>query len=239
MTERTYEGGELALFSRATRWKSYWAAKVAAFVRGRVLEVGAGIGSNAEALAMQPAPNWTLLEPDRSLCDRIEERIRTGKLPGRHQVVCGVLEDLPATSVFDTILYIDVLEHIEDDRGEVKQALQRLSTGGHLIVLAPAYQTLFSAFDQSIGHHRRYSRRRLLDLVPVEAQPVAAYYLDSVGVVLSAANRFLLRQAMPTPASIALWDKAVVPLSRFVDPLLGFNAGRSVVVVWSKTAAPV
>jgi SAM-dependent methyltransferase len=237
MTERSYEGSELALFGQAIRWKAYWAEAIGPFLKGRVLEVGAGIGSNLAALQTAPVVDWTLLEPDRGLCDRIGQRIAIGELPGKARAICGIMRDLPPTPDFDTVLYIDVLEHIEDDRGEVEQAIQRLSPRGHLIILSPAYQALFSAFDAAIGHHRRYSRRSLLALAPPQAKLVKAFYLDSLGVLPSMANRFLLRQSMPTPASITFWDRAIVPLSRFIDPLIGFNAGRSVVAVWSKEAA--
>jgi SAM-dependent methyltransferase len=157
-----------------------------------------------------------------------------GEVPAFARVVCGNIRDLPAESPFETILYIDVLEHIEDDRGELEQAALRLAPGGHLVVLAPAYQTLFSDFDAAIGHHRRYSRDALIALAPPQTKLARAFYLDSVGVLLSIANRFLLRRSMPTAASIALWDRAIVPLSRLFDRLVGFNVGRSVVIVWSK-----
>lgn len=68
--------------------------------------------------------------------------------------------------------------------------------------------------------------------MPKELQPVMLKYLDSVGIMLSAANRTLLRKKMPSVRDIAVWDRWVVPVSRVLDPLLGFTVGKSVVGVW-------
>ena len=111
------------------------------------------------------------------------------------------MASLPSEDRFDTILYVDVLEHIEDDRGELAGAAARLRTGGHVVVLAPAHQALYSPFDKAIGHFRRYSHRSLLAAAPSTLQPVAAYYLDAVGMAASLANRLLLRASMPSPTT--------------------------------------
>jgi len=101
-------------------------------------------------------------------------------------------------------------------------------------VLAPAHQKLFSPFDEAIGHFRRYSRRSLLAVASRSLQLVGAYYLDSVGMTASLANRLLLRASMPTRGQIMFWDRFLVPVSRVVDPLLGYGVGKSVVAVWTR-----
>jgi SAM-dependent methyltransferase len=235
-TERAYEGSELSLFSKAVNWKAYWSAKLAPFVKGRVLEVGAGMGANAAGLGIHHGGEWTLLEPDSALCEEIRGKVRRGELPQQTRVIRGVLRDLALAPAFDTIVYIDVLEHIEDDRGELAEAVYRLNPGGHLIVLSPAYQLLFSPFDAAIGHHRRYDRVSLLAIAPPGLRLVKAFYLDSLGLLLSFTNRFLFRRSMPTPTTILVWDSIIVRLSRLTDPVLGFSAGRSVIAVWAKSS---
>jgi len=59
-------------------------------------------------------------------------------------------------------------------------------------------------------------------------------YLDAVGVFLSFANRLLLRQNNPTDAQIRFWDTRIIPISRRVDPLLGYRTGRSILAIWEK-----
>src|SRR5690606_36346669 len=125
--------------------------------------------------------SWTCIEPDGYLVKELDEL--EAALPLR--VVRGDLSALRPVERFDTLLYIDVLEHIEDDRGEVERALARLRPRGHLVVLAPAHQALFSAFDESVGHYRRYDRRSLRALPHPGAELVDCRYLDSVGVLAS------------------------------------------------------
>lgn len=146
----------------------------------------------------------------------------------------GVVADLPEAELFDTIIYADVLEHIEDDRGELERAARHLAPGGHIIVLSPAHQWLFTPFDTAIGHFRRYDRRSLGAVRPPGTEQVRLFYLDSVGVLASAANRFLLGSAHPTRAQIQTWDRLMVPASRLIDPLFGRNLGKSIIGVWRR-----
>ena len=66
-----------------------------------------------------------------------------------------------------------------------------------------------------------------------------AFYADSLGVVLSLANKLLLRQAMPTARQIRTWDRLVVPVSRVLDPIVRFSFGRSVIAVYRRPPASV
>ena len=234
VSARTYEGSELELFEGAHNWKAYWADKVRPFVRGNALEVGAGIGANLANFKELDGVRWTLLEPDPALCDAIRLKIECSQLPADAQVICGMLRDLPPASSFNPILYIDVLEHIENDRAEIDAAAERLAADGHLIVLSPAYQAVYSPFDAAIGHYRRYDRQSLLSLTPPTLKPVGAFYLDSLGLALSAVNRFIARQSAPTPATIKVWDSSIVPLSRIADVIVGYRVGRSIIAVWKK-----
>ena len=126
-SERDYEGTELELFQAAVNWKAYWSDKVAPYVRGAALEVGAGLGANIANFRGKSGVQWTLLEPDRAMCEEMSGRARAGQLPPGTEIVCGMLADLPAGRTYDSILYIDVLEHIEDDRAELERAAARLA----------------------------------------------------------------------------------------------------------------
>ncbi len=230
-SEFKYAGSELDLFEKARNWKAYWRSQIAAFVRGQVLEVGAGIGANTLTLAGLDYERWTCLEPDAALAARIA-------LPpgGRHGAAAGTIDDLPADAKFDAILYIDVLEHIEDDHAEMARAAARLKPSGALIVLSPAHPFLFTPFDAAIGHFRRYTRASLHQAAPATLSLEKLVYLDAAGMLASAGNRLLLRSAMPTERQILTWDRLLVPVSRVIDPIFAGRVGKSVLGVWRKQA---
>jgi 2-polyprenyl-3-methyl-5-hydroxy-6-metoxy-1,4-benzoquinol methylase len=173
------------------------------------------------------------MEPDIQLIEAL------GHSRGSHgepKVVASTIDAFAESSGFDSILYIDVLEHIEDDAGELRRASARLAPGGKLIVLSPAHNVLYSEFDRAIGHFRRYSSRSLRRLTPDGMRLVAMRHLDSAGLILSLGNRLLLRQNQPTPRQIRFWDRVIIRMSRRIDPLIGYTAGRSIIAVWERGA---
>lgn len=234
-TPYTYVGSELDLFSSATRWKSYFRKQIASYIGKDVLEVGAGLGGTTKILCNGKQDRWVCLEPDRSLADRLEAEIAGGKLPACCRSEVGTLESSLKDERFDTILYMDVLEHIEEDAAEMARAASRLVPGGHVIALSPAHNWLFTKFDESIGHCRRYSRDTLRAIAPADLELVRLDYLDSVGFFASLANRVLLKQSMPTRKQIAVWDRFMVPISTWVDPIVRRRAGKSVLGIWKKS----
>jgi SAM-dependent methyltransferase len=234
VSDFTYIGSELELFATATVWKSYLRQRLSPYLGADVLEVGAGLGGTARFLCRGDHNRWVCLEPDPALAGQVEQTIREGGLPPCCSTVVGTLDQLRSAPPFDTIVYIDVLEHIEDDRGELARAALLLEPGGHVIVLAPAHNWLYTPFDKVIGHYRRYSRPALRALTPRALKLVRMDYLDSVGLLASLANRLVLRQSMPTRRQIVVWDKGMVPLSRLLDPILGHNVGKSVLGIWKQ-----
>lgn len=130
MSEQEYQGKELDLFAEAPNWKFYWGSIIRPFLGTDVLEVGAGIGTNGAVLCPGQMGRYVCLEPDPKLAERID--CSSGKeKPGRKkEVFVGTLRDLPAEERFDSILYIDVLEHIDNDKEELALAAAQLRRGG-------------------------------------------------------------------------------------------------------------
>lgn len=228
----TYEGTELELFQHATNWKRYWSAQVGAFVSGRVLDVGCGFGVNAGYLANERIVSYTFLEPDQDLLVHVADRSGLPTSIPAHRIhgTTGTIED----GRFDTLLYIDVLEHIADPSAELARAASLLDTGGHLIIVVPAFQFLYSPFDMAIGHYRRYTKAMLRTQLPVTFKEVHLRYLDSAGLLLSLGNKILLRRAAPTAGQITFWDTYIVPCSRITDRVTMNSFGRSLVAVYQK-----
>jgi hypothetical protein len=196
--------------------------------------VGAGLDSLTNYLSDQDHIWWLCIDPDANHISHLEGLIGAHKLPPCCEARCGVLADLDANKRADTIIYIDVLEHIEDDEGEVRVAATHLATGGHIVMLSPAFNFLYSPFDKAIGHQRRYARKDAGRLTARSLTLKRVFFLDSVGYFVSAVNRLIMRSSQPSVRQIQLWDKAIVPVSTFTDKIFSRLFGRSVVMVWQR-----
>jgi SAM-dependent methyltransferase len=235
VTAQPYVGSELDVFALASHWKAYYTRFIAPFFGRSVLEVGAGLGATTAVICDGSQDDWLCIEPDPSLVAVIDKKIHAGQLHVCCRAQVGTVSSLDAGQLFDSIVYIDVLEHIEDDARELREASLHLNSGGRLIILSPAYQFLFSPFDRAIGHYRRYTRSSLAALTPKNCRVVKMLHLDSLGVFTSLANRILLHQDTPTEKQILFWDRRLIPISKLFDRLFGYRLGRSVIGVWERT----
>jgi SAM-dependent methyltransferase len=234
MTEILYVGNELELFMQATIWKNYYAGFLKPFLRGEILEVGAGIGGTTTALCDGTQKKWICLEPDPDLYSGLENKINNHQLPPCCISIKGTTVDLSLLEKFDAILYIDVIEHIEKDGEELARAKDLLSDGGYLIVLVPAHNFLYNEFDKAIGHYRRYNKKMLLGAVPRELHLIKMRYLDSCGLIASFINKYFLKQDYPTASQISFWNRYMIPVSRTIDWILNYRVGKTLVGIWQK-----
>ena len=238
MNEFNYVGNELEIFHQATVWKKYYGNHLADFLGQEVLEVGAGIGGTTKSLCSQKQTRWVCLEPDKILADQITKSIESQELPEICEVSSKSLAEFDNHEKFDTIIYIDVLEHIENDAEELEKAAKHLKQNGFLVVLSPAHQYLYTPFDKAIGHFRRYNKRSLLEIAPKNLEQIKLVYLDSVGALASLGNKLILKSASPNHSQIQFWDKRLVPLSKFFDPLFRYKIGKSILAVWQNKKSP-
>lgn len=232
--DQTYIGQELAIFAHAINWKKYYTSIIRPHFGKRVMEVGAGAGATTAILCDGNQEKWVCLEPDPDLRNQIDRLIADKKLPDCCVTQGGFVSDVDINDLFDTFVYIDVLEHIADDRAELASAAARLAPGGKLIVLSPAFNFLYSPFDKSIGHHRRYDRKMYATLTPSGCTVEKIIYLDSVGTATSLMNRLVLSQSLPTVDQIVFWDRWLIPITKWTDRLIRYRFGRSLLGIWKK-----
>ncbi len=202
------------------------------YIGCRVLEVGAGKGVTTKFLC-DGSPNiWTCLEPDEDLANEIKRKNDNKELPFCCEVINGIVSDSYIKEKYDTILYIDVLEHIKHDKQEIINLKKLLRLNGNLIILAPAHNWLYSPFDKAIGHYRRYNKKSLKAIIPSKLKLKRIAYLDSLGLLVSCGNKFFLRQANPQKEQIAFWDNIIIPLSIIFDRILCYALGKSILGIW-------
>lgn len=203
----------------------------------RVLEVGGGIGKITPLLSARTTGDLYTLEPSPEMFPLLEERAKQiGNVAG---VFSGTLQDNQATLAkleLDTAVYINVLEHIEDDAGELEDAAKLLVPGGHVCTFSPAFPALYSPRDHRVGHVRRYYlREKVAKMKAAGLEPVVAQYFDCAGGVLWWGKFVLLRSDQIGAGSVGFFDNVVVPLQRRVEPKwLPF--GKNVLVIGRKPA---
>ena len=130
------------------------------------------------------------------------------------------------------MVYVNVLEHIDDDEGELKTIHETLGQGGKLFIFVPALKKLSTRFDQQLGHHRRYAKLELEDKCRRAGFTVlTSAYFDLVGITPWWVKYKLLRSATMEPRVVQLYDKYVVPFARLLESVIKPPFGKNVILV--------
>jgi glycosyltransferase involved in cell wall biosynthesis/SAM-dependent methyltransferase len=188
-------------------------------VHGDVLEVGAGIGTVASLLAATPGVRRVLaIEPATNLFHRLQEASASGHYEPRQVLSSSLVHE---TRRFDSVVYVSVLEHIDDHVSELRTARELLSPNGRLCVFVPACPALYGPIDRKSGHYRRYTKQELAEtaaLAGFEVEDIR--YFDAVSLVPYWLNYKLLQTADLDRTSNVVFDRVLVPLARLTERLV-------------------
>jgi len=199
----------------------------------RLLEVGAGHGTFTERFA--ELGSVVAVEPDEYAAARLSERFDTDD---RITTVSGVAADVDADG-FDGAVMINVLEHIEDDQGVLRDIGDRLQPGACLSIWVPAFQLLYSPFDTKLGHVRRYRKHELVaDVREAGYDVVDARYVNMPGWFSWLLLVRMLRQEPTSATTVKIFDRWIVPVVRWVEDRVRMPFGQSVFLVARKPVAP-
>jgi len=162
-----------------------WAfAQFQDLVGDHVVEVGPGLGTFSQRVLDSGASSVLLVEPERAFHDALAERYRDeARVTLVQEAVPGSPTLAAAGPSADFVLCQNVIEHIADDHGAVRAMADALRPGGHLGLLVPAHPRLYGSLDEAFGHHRRYTRERLGEVVGVAGlELVDLYSFNLLGV---------------------------------------------------------
>ncbi len=218
----------LERMAAAPRYNRWMFERLRPWVGRRVLEVGAGIGNmsaflvDRERLVLADTEPHYLARLRERFDDRPNVRVVELRLPA--------FDPQLVAERMDTVICLNVLEHIEDDRASLFAMRQLLDPGGRLVLLVPALRPLYGTLDQALGHFRRYVPTELRSMVEESGFRVRHLeYFNLAGVPgWWLASRVLRRRLIPTGA--LRWYEALVPLFR-LERWLPRRVGQSLIAI--------
>ena len=236
----TYTGRELEAMSVASNYHHWILGIFSPYLGRHLVEVGAGLGSFTELiLSHHTCETISLVEPSREMCEQL--RVRASQMPPSPLVDvyhAGFPEAAPliiARHPPDSILYVNVLEHIEDDEAELAAIHSALSPHGRVLIFVPALMWLYGAFDERVGHLRRYVKNELeAKLHRAGFQIVVSNYFDLAGVVPWWIKYRLLKSATMETGAVRFYDRYIVPSARRFESVIRPPLGKNLIVVAEK-----
>jgi SAM-dependent methyltransferase len=167
--------------------------------RARILDAGCGSGRNMVDLARHGTVTGVELS---------ETSVALARARNVGEVISGSVLEMPfAADSFDLAVSLDVIEHLEDDLGALREMRRTVTPGGSLLVTVPAYPWLWSGHDEINHHHRRYTRRSLEAVAEQSGwEQVRTTYFNSLLLPAAIILRVLERlSTKPTESSLDLW----------------------------------
>lgn len=192
---------------------------------GKVLDFGAGSGQFAAPLSKH-GMDVTALEPDQLL----QQRLRAQGLR-----VVGSTQEVPDGSL-DYIYTLNVLEHIEDDVGALRQIHSKLAPGATLLIYVPAFPVLYTSMDAKVGHVRRYTGDTLRASVMAAGLKVQSIaYVDSIGFFATLLFKLIGdKDGNVNRQALRYYDRLIFPVSRALDLLARGWFGKNLLLVASR-----
>lgn len=242
----------LEVMASAPAYNRWMYSRISRWVGSRVLEVGAGIGNISQFYLDRERVVLTDTESvyreellrrfgEHRVAERrhsdvpVEADRRSGKdrRAARIEVLEFSLPEVPDELVgerFDTIICLNVLEHIEQDVTALRTLNNLLEPGGHLILLVPALPSIYGTLDRALGHYRRYTPdtlRSLYEDIPFQMRHLEYFNMPGIAGWWFT-GRVLRRELIPLRL-LSVYDR-LVPLFR-LERLLPFRVGQSLIAI--------
>ena len=233
----SYSGTELDALAGA---RNYYRAIVSHFrphLGRRVLEVGAGIGTFAQhVLDGTSVEEMVLVEPADNTIPHLRARFAGDR---RVTISQGYLERLAPLPPVDSLVAVNVLEHVENDVAFLRAARATLKPGGRVLLFTPALDQIFGTLDEAFGHFRRYTKAVLGErLRSAGFEDVLLRYTNFPGIASWVVAGRVLRKQTIAPRDVALYDRMITPwvsaMERHWEPPLG----QSIIAIATRSSIP-
>ena len=231
------DAGKVALdaLEQAPRFNRWMFEAIQKHLGSRIAELGSGRGNLSKLLKQRG--NVLVTDYRKDYLDELRQR--WGHLPNVRIARLDLLNagDYKVLSDFqvDTVVCLNVLEHIEDDLSVLRRLYQALPSGCRVVFLVPFNPKLYSRFDQQIGHFRRYQQKELEEKMRAAGLTVECqFYFNKMGVIAWWIGNTLFHQRAITSWQLRVYN-LLTPLFRLLDRCLPLQ-GLSTIVVASKGA---
>ncbi len=239
MSEKVeYVGKDLEAMSFAVNYHRWIYDEISAYLGKNIIEVGAGIGSFSEMLLESDPDTLTLVEPSglyEQLAGAFSGNGWRTRVSTYNSIFAEIADQIVASNVPDSIIYINVIEHIDDDQHELRLIHQSLKEGGKCVLFVPALQFLYGNFDRALGHYRRYGKGEL-ERKCAEAgfKILKSTYFDFAGVLPWFVKYRLLRSESLGGGAVELYDRLVVPVFKRIESAVRVPIGKNILLIAEK-----
>ena len=240
MSEKiVYVGRDLEAMSFAVNYHRWILSVFQPYLGKRLVEVGAGTGSFSELLLESPAESVSLVEPSEAMHRTLRERVRqlgsSAKVETYNSTFADVAEQIKLSQRPDSIIYVNVMEHIRDDEAEFKAIWRTLDAKGRIFIFVPALSWLYGNFDKDVGHFRRYTKPELKEKCEGAGFKILkATYFDLIGVAPWWIQYRLLKANTLNPNAVKLYDKLMVPVTKAIESLIKPPLGKNLLLIAEK-----
>lgn len=235
MTDVVYPGKDLEAMSFAKNYHDWILAEFRPFIGRHLVEVGAGTGEFSALLLREQPESLAVVEPSEMFAHLSEVTSDTVSITHYNKIFAYAIDEIREKQRPDTILYVNVLEHIEDDAGELRLVYDTLEPGGRALIFVPALQQLYGKFDKQIGHFRRYTKRELVDKATAAGFTIRmAKYFDFVGMFPWFIKYRVFRSATFEPGMVETYDRFAVPVNRVLEGKIVPPIGKNLIVALEK-----
>lgn len=227
----TYEGSDLEALAELPNYQNAILGAFQPYLRGQVVELGAGIGSLSRLL-LPSVKTLDLVEPSSNLAVRLIERFKDSPSVAVFQETLETWLAVREDTSLDGAVMINTLEHVKDDEAALAELARVLRPGGHLMIFVPAMPFLFSRLDAAIGHYRRYRRAELVAKTEAAGFTILkAEYFDILGILPWFLLHTLGGRTRMNPDAARFYDRVGVPVTRLIERVLPVPVGKNVVLV--------